>query len=90
VQRAGDVGALQPGGEQPGAAADARAVGDPGVEQVLMQVAQLELLGVQPAGEVDRLANQFGVASIWRPPKCPAERDWSRAAARTSMDTGLR
>ncbi len=59
MQRAGDVGALQPGGEQPGAAADARAVGDPGVEQVLAQVAQLELLGVQPAGGLDRLADQL-------------------------------
>jgi hypothetical protein len=55
VQRAGDVGALQPGDEQPGASAGARAVGDPGVEQVLAQVAQLELLGVKPAGEPDRL-----------------------------------
>src|SRR5215207_10549461 len=58
MQRAGDVGALQPGDEQPDAAADARAVGDPGVEQVLAQVAKLELLGVQPTGELDRLADQ--------------------------------
>ena len=58
MQRPGDVGALQPGDEQAGAAADARAVGDPGVEQVLAQVGQLELLGVQPAGELDRLFDQ--------------------------------
>ncbi len=42
MQRAGDTCAVQPGGEQAGAAADARAISDPGVEQVLAQVAQLE------------------------------------------------
>jgi hypothetical protein len=47
MQRAGDVGTLQPGNEHLGAAADARAVGDPGVAQVLAQVAQLQLVGVQ-------------------------------------------